>query len=175
MCSKACREQVHDCPESGSARWRWCCNHIAAHRLLKCPWRLLALTSGAPQCAMHNALSQILLQCTGNRLQAHLWHQVTMMMRPPGAVTRASSPTNRGFSGMCSPLSSDHTRSKAPSSKGCCSASATCLHTWDSANGQVDLWSCTLGHEECAAETCPGAVLRQVLQHICYLSAPLQA
>lgn len=27
---------------------------------------------------------------------------------------------------MCSPLSKDHTRSKLPSSKGCCSASATC-------------------------------------------------
>lgn len=138
------------------------------------------------------------------------WHQVTMMTRPPGAHTRASSFTNllrggaqvrccgtvRGgfvgmhyaasfvcihvffftgshfdtlnaagsaaeqvrhtssrpsaakrsvaqclsqqhatdqnktnthvLSGMCSPLSRDHTRSKLPSPKGCCSASATC-------------------------------------------------
>ena len=57
---------------------------------------------------------------------AYLWHQVTMMMRPPGAATLASSPTNRGFSGMCSPLSRDQTRSKDLSSKGWCRASATC-------------------------------------------------
>lgn len=31
---------------------------------------------------------------------AHLWHHVTMMMRPPGAHTRASSPTNRSLSGL---------------------------------------------------------------------------
>lgn len=31
---------------------------------------------------------------------AHLWHQVTIMMRPPGAHTRASSPTNRSLSGL---------------------------------------------------------------------------
>lgn len=56
----------------------------------------------------------------------HLWHQVTMMMRPPGPHTRASSPTKRCLSGMCSPLSRLQIRSKDPSWNGCCSASATC-------------------------------------------------
>ena len=67
---------------------------------------------------------------TGSRpWAAYRWHQVTMMMRPPGAATLASSPTNWGFSGMCSPLSRDHTRSKDLSAKGWCRASATCAYT----------------------------------------------
>ena len=48
-----------------------------------------------------------------------------MMMRPPGMHTLASSPTKRALSGMCSPLSMLHTRSKESSSNGCCRASAT--------------------------------------------------
>ena len=34
------------------------------------------------------------------RHPAHRWHQVTMMMRPPGSHTRASSPTKRSLSGL---------------------------------------------------------------------------
>lgn len=59
------------------------------------------------------------------RATADLWHHVTMMMRPPGMHTLANSPTKRALSGMCSPLSMLHTRSKELSSKGCCNASAT--------------------------------------------------
>lgn len=52
-------------------------------------------------------------------------HHVTMMTLPPGAATRVSSPMNLVLSGMCSPLSIDHTRSNELSANGMFSASAT--------------------------------------------------
>ena len=42
-----------------------------------------------------------------SRWTLYLWHHVTMMIRPPGAVTLKSSFTNCFLSGMCSPLSMD--------------------------------------------------------------------
>lgn len=74
--------------------------------------------------------------CCG-RGSHHLWHQVTIMIRPPGVQTRASSLTKRSLSGMCSPLSRLHTRSKEASANGCCSASAT--------------WNDTLSAKPCCA------------------------
>mmetsp|Transcript_7217 Transcript_7217/g.22766 ORF Transcript_7217/g.22766 Transcript_7217/m.22766 type:complete len:236 (-) Transcript_7217:253-960(-) len=52
-------------------------------------------------------------------------HHVTMITFPPGRQTRASSETNAALSGMCSPDSSDQTRSNCPREKGSASASAT--------------------------------------------------
>lgn len=54
-----------------------------------------------------------------------LWHHVTIIILPPGAATRTNSLTNLVLSGICSPLSIDHTRSNFPSSNGCSNASAT--------------------------------------------------
>ena len=45
--------------------------------------------------SMRHACTMVYVHGALQVLSRHLWHHVTMMMRPPGAVTLASSPTKR--------------------------------------------------------------------------------
>jgi len=60
---------------------------------------------GRGEDAQGRTFSEALSSVSPLALSRFLWHHVTMMSFPPGAARRASSPTNLGLSGMCSPLS----------------------------------------------------------------------